>query len=467
MDTVPLKDGDTLRLAAAPVMKILNGRATRMLAYNGSIPGPLIRVAQGASITVLLENRSGLPTSLHAHGVRMDAAYDGADGALAQGGKAVYTLRFPDAGIYWYHPHAREDYAMELGLYGNIHVTPRDSAFWKPVDREMFLMLDDVLVDSVGIAPFTKGEASHALMGRFGNRFLVNGQEDYKLDVRRNELVRFFVTNACNTRVLALAFFKGGTMKVVGSDNGPFETAQLTGKEYLAPGERMVAEAYFGDAGTDTLRHVTPNAAYRLATIRVAADSSVSGLYKRFFDYDTNAYAIASIDSFRADLGRPVDKELIMTVRMGADSAHPMAKSADVQHDPEGIEWEDHMGAANAKSNSGNVTWILKDPATGAENHGIHWTFKRGDRVKIRIRNDPNSMHPMPHPIHFHGQRFLVTAINGKSNVLELAWKDTYLMGKGEMTEILLDASNPGTWMAHCHIAEHLEASMMLHYTVE
>lgn len=468
MEAAERADGDTLRLLAAPVRKDLAGRSVRMLAYNGSIPGPLIRVRQGSTLTVLLENRTGIPTTLHAHGIRMDAPFDGNTGALAQGAVAAYTLKFPDAGVFWYHSHVREDYSQELGLYGNFHVVPEDSGFWKPADREVFLMLDDVLLDDKGIVPFPTVHADHALMGRFGNLFLVNGDPDFKLDVKRNELVRMFLTNACNTRVLSLGFGGGGAMKVVGGDNGPFEIARLAPKEFLAPGERIVVEAFFGEAGIDSLVHASPAKAYRLATIRVAEDSATSGRHRDFFARDTSAFAIASIDSFRADLDRPVDRELLMTVRMGKDDAHHAAgKVAGVQHDPEGIEWEDHMGKANSGSTPGTVTWILKDPATGKENHAIDWKFKRGDRVKIRITNDSTGAHPMPHPIHFHGQRFLVTAINGKKNSLELAWKDTYLVGRGERTEILLDASNPGAWMAHCHIAEHLEASMLMHYTVE
>ena len=72
----------------------------------------------------------------------------------------------------------------------------------------------------------------------------------------------------------------------------------------------------------------------------------------------------------------------------------------------------------------------------------------------------------MPHPIHFHGQRFLVHAVDGRPNT-ELAWKDTYLVGRGETADLLLDAWNPGLWMAHCHIAEHLESMMKFNFRVE
>lgn len=74
-------------------------------------------------------------------------------------------------------------------------------------------------------------------------------------------------------------------------------------------------------------------------------------------------------------------------------------------------------------------------------------------------------MHPMQHPIHFHGQRFLVAEINGKAPS-NLVWKDTVLVPAGATVDILLEASNPGQWMAHCHISEHIEANMMLGFSV-
>ena len=129
------------------------------------------------------------------------------------------------------------------------------------------------------------------------------------------------------------------------------------------------------------------------------------------------------------------------------------------------IEWYDIMPGPNSASTTMNMRWIIRDSATGRENHDINWTFRAGDKVKIRIVNSPQSAHPMPHPIHFHGQRFLVAAVNGIRN-RNLAWKDTYLVGQDHVVDILLDASNPGGWMAHCHIAEHLEGMMMFPFYV-
>ena len=127
-----------------------------------------------------------------------------------------------------------------------------------------------------------------------------------------------------------------------------------------------------------------------------------------------------------------------------------------------GIEWYDHMPLMNEVSNHTNMRWFIRDVQTGKENHAIHWTFKAGEKVKIRIRNDTTkaNSHPMPHPIHFHGQRFLVVARNGQ-HTTNRAWKDTAVLPSGETMDILLELTNPGRWMMHCHVAEHLGTGMM------
>ena len=92
-----------------------------------------------------------------------------------------------------------------------------------------------------------------------------------------------------------------------------------------------------------------------------------------------------------------------------------------------GIEWEDHMLNINRVSDEDNVEWQLVDDATGQKNMAIDWQFNRGDLVKIRIVNDQKSVHPMHHPMHFHGQRFVVLTRDGTLNN-NLEWKDTTLV---------------------------------------
>ena len=103
---------------------------------------------------------------------------------------------------------------------------------------------------------------------------------------------------------------------------------------------------------------------------------------------------------------------------------------------------------------------------TGRENMAIGWHFRRGEPVRIHLVSERESVHAMQHPIHFHGQRFLILAVNGVPSP-NLVWKDTVLVPAGGTVDILLDPSNPGHWMAHCHIAEHLSAGMMAKFTVE
>jgi FtsP/CotA-like multicopper oxidase with cupredoxin domain len=132
----------------------------------------------------------------------------------------------------------------------------------------------------------------------------------------------------------------------------------------------------------------------------------------------------------------------------------------------DGLEWEDLMPEVNRASDSSNMIWQLIDRETGAENGAIAWAFTVGDRVKIRLVNEMDLDHPMHHPFHIHGAgRFLILSRDGQPEA-NLVWKDTVLVRAGETVDILLDVSNPGLWMAHCHIAEHNQAGMMFSFDV-
>jgi FtsP/CotA-like multicopper oxidase with cupredoxin domain len=148
----------------------------------------------------------------------------------------------------------------------------------------------------------------------------------------------------------------------------------------------------------------------------------------------------------------------------GADHGH---RSDDHSHgDGGGIEWEDDMVAVNRLTTPANMRWKLVDRTTGAANAAIDWRFTEGDRVKIRLVNEMDSDHPMHHPFHLHGAgRFLVLARDGVPEP-SLVWKDTVLVRTGQTVDILFDVTNPGLWMAHCHIAEHMQSGMMFSFTV-
>src|ERR671938_1623821 len=268
---VELADGDEFDLEIVPVKKRIGDATVRMLAYNRSIPGPTLKVAQGATITVHVRNHGDLDATVHWHGLRLENRYDGThetQASIPVGGTFTYQVHVPDAGAHWYHPHIREDYGQEMGLYGNILVTPSDPDYWPPANRELLLTLDDILIEDGQVAAFREEETTHVAMGRFGNVMLVSGEADLQLDAKRGEVVRFYFTNTANTRVFNVAV-PGAQMKLVGADAGHYEHEELVEEVLLAPSERGVVDVLFPEPGELELEHRTPERTYRLAAIAV------------------------------------------------------------------------------------------------------------------------------------------------------------------------------------------------------
>ena len=186
-ELVELADGDELDLRVAPVTKRIGDATVRMLAYNGSIPGPVLKVKEGSEVLVNVENQGDMDATVHWHGLRLENRYDGThetQDPILVGERFSARVAFPDPGAYWYHPHIREDYGQEMGLYGTVLVEPADPDYWPPANRELALTLDDILIEDGKVAPFSRTETTYAAMGRFGDVLLVNGETDLALDRR-------------------------------------------------------------------------------------------------------------------------------------------------------------------------------------------------------------------------------------------------------------------------------------------
>ena len=275
--------GGSFELRVAPVSKRIGDATVRMLAYNGSVPGPTLRVQEGSEIEVEVVNEGDLETTVHWHGLRLDNRSDGTHETQAPievGGRFTCTVSFPDPGLYWYHPHIREDYGQELGLYGNVIVEPADPDYWEPVNREWVLTLDDILIEDGQIAPFSRTETTYAAMGRFGNVLLVAGEPELALEAKRGEVVRLYLTNTANTRVFKVKL-PGARMKLVGGDSGRYEREQSVDDVILAPSERAIVDVLFDAAGELALEHHTPERVYRLASIAVADEPAEPNLAER------------------------------------------------------------------------------------------------------------------------------------------------------------------------------------------
>jgi FtsP/CotA-like multicopper oxidase with cupredoxin domain len=537
-----LSDGEQFDLRIAPVAKKIGHSVVRMLAYNGSIPGPTLRVQQGSELAVNVVNEGDLEATVHWHGLRLDNRYDGTaqtQQPMAVGGSFSYRLKFPDPGSYWYHPHIREDYGQELGLYANIVVVPSEPEYWPPVNRELTLTLDDILLEDGRVAPFSRSQSTYTAMGRFGNVLLVNGEPELSLTARRGEVVRFYLTCTANTRVFNVAA-RGARMKLVGGDSGHYEREEFVESVLIGPSERAVVDVLFDQPGQVVLEHRTPNRTYQLTTITVADEPADPSLLSEFGRLRTNSDMAAERDRLAPFLDAEPDKTLAFVAEMnmgepelsqGAmvayvcpmhpevsshepgrcpecgmklvpahlmQAAHhephqappralhdehrqPYESSERAEHDEHrhehaggehardvgGIEWEDDMVEVNRMTTPANTRWKLMDRATGSEGAAIDWRFRVGQRVKIRLVNEMDSDHPMHHPFHIHGAgRFLVLSRDGLVEP-NLVWKDTVLVRTGQTVDILFEATNPGLWMAHCHIAEHHESGMMFSFAVE
>ena len=463
---VALQDGAVFHLSARPVRKILGKDTVKLLAYNGSIPGPTLKVQQGSEISVDFKNQMDLETTVHWHGLRLDNRFDGVPQGEHQGmqppippgGTFNYRLRFPDPGLYWYHPHIREDYAQEHGLYGNILVIPHEPDYWSPVNREVTLVLDDILIQRGKVAQFSQSESFMTAMGRYGNLMLANGQTEFSLDARQGEVIRFFLTNTANVRIFNFRV-PGARMKLVGADNGRIEREEFVDEVLISPSERFVVDVHFGAEGVFTIEHRTPDKTYDLGKVAVSAPQVEPSFAAEFASLRGSRELQAERARLDADFDRAPDKTIALVGDM------PGMQHGEGHHAMEEIEWEDDMVLHNRLTTPHNMLWKIVDQETGAVNHDIQWIFRAGERIKIRIYNDPHSDHPMQHPFHFHGERFLVLSRDGVRSE-NLAWKDTVLVKTGETVDILLDASNPGLWMAHCHIAEHVEGGMMFNFLV-
>src|SRR3954464_6107523 len=283
-EIVELARGQRFQLRIAPVTKQLGDATVRMLAYNGSIPGPTLRVRQGSEIDVDVVNEGDREQTVHWHGLRLDNASDGTHETQAPipiGGRFTCRVAFPDPGVYWYHPHIREDYGQEMGLYGNVIVEPADPDYWGPVHRELCLTLDDVLLEDGQVAPFSRSETNYAAMGRFGETLLIAGEPQLRLAAQQGEVVRVYLTTPANTRVFKVAL-PGARMKLVGGDSGRVEREEFVEDVVLAPSEGAVVDVLFEQPGELVLEHRTREKTYRLGTVAVADERPVRDLVEPF-----------------------------------------------------------------------------------------------------------------------------------------------------------------------------------------
>jgi len=438
--------GKELVPAPARAAIVPGQRETDVWAFNGMVPGPVLRFRQGERARIDVTNRLAQETTVHWHGLRLPNAMDGVphltQPPIPPGGRFLYEFDLPDAGTFWYHPHASSSEQVERGLAGAFIVEEREPP---EVDRDVVWLLDDWRLTQEAAVAGEFGnmmDASHA--GRLGNTVTINGRVPERFAVQAGERLRLRLINAANARVFGLAF---GDLAptVVTLDGQPLEPhPPPAGRVVLGPGMRadlildIAAPTGATLPVTDTFY---ARGRYKLVDMAVEGTRRVSPLTQpvRLAANPLSVPDLSAAERIVIELGGGMmDPRLMRAVRERSG-----------QPDPEMIrQFRERMAAGQV--------WTLNGQSVTQHQHAPLLTLRRGRSYVFAMNNDTAWHHPM----HLHGMTFRVLSRNGQA-VPHGEWRDTILLDPGERVEIGFVADNPGDWMFHCHVLEHQEAGMM------
>ena len=403
-----------MRLKAEPVTARLlpDGQGvTRMLGFNGSTPGPEIRVRQGDRVAVTFENGIDRDSAVHWHGIHIDNAMDGVPGltqsAVKPGETFDYVFDMPYAGTYWYHSHERSWEQVAMGLYGPLIVEERDPP---RVDHDITVVLDDWRLTRSGELEANFGnrhDFSHD--GRLGNfaRALPSREA-----VRRGDRVRLRLINAATARIFQVKI-GGGAGRIVAHDGMPLAAPEPLGELELAPAQRT--DVILDVAATVTFSFLTRREPYELGKIAVQGANPAP--------IDAPVAPLSSPDIPAPD--RKKARRLTLAMQGGAMSGMGMMRGS-------GNFW-----AFNGHSGLPDAPWQR---------------FERGETALITMRNDT----AFPHGIHIHGHHFHELGEDGAPG----HYRDTTLVDPRRRRDVLCVFDNPGKWLIHCHTLAHQASGM-------
>jgi FtsP/CotA-like multicopper oxidase with cupredoxin domain len=401
-------------------LPLVDGTRMRVWAYNGQVPGPMLRVRLGETLRVHFTNQLPQATTIHWHGVRVPNDMDGVPNAtqppIQPGESFTYEFTPKDAGTYWFHPHVRSSEQVERGLYGVLIVEDEKPL---PYTQDVVWVIDDWLLDE-SRQVFAQFNTRHDLAhdGRWGNAITVNGRTDTELKLRAGERIRLRLLSSSNGRIYAPDFSDLDASIIAVDGLYLREPIRFEGFE-LAPGNRVDLDIAVREEASrvvpvvDRFRPQRPNQLARIVIDDVGPATPA---------FPSPAHA--HVPAWRDGLTAPITKEFRLNARSGGEY---------------GIEW------------------TLNDEAFAGHDHThAALTLKRGAFARIRFVNDSHRLHPM----HLHGMFFKVLARNHIA-VDEPFFRDTVLVHAQETVDIGLVPLDEGDWMMHCHILEHAEAGMM------
>lgn len=414
--------------------------------YNGSVPGPLLRVKQGETLRVLAVNDLEQETTVHWHGLRLPNAMDGVPHVTqppiaARGGSFEYAFACPDAGTFWYHPHAASHVQVEMGLHGVLIV---DEPTPPPVDRDVLWVLDDWRLRRDGsISPDFGAMFDAAHAGRLGNTVTINGRLPDRFELVAGERLRLRLANVANARIFALRF-EGHAPLIVAHDGMPCEPyAPENGALVLGPGMRIdVILDATGEPGATTrvIDTFVPRDAYELVTLAYAQGRRArpQALASRL--------ALPPNPVPAPDLADAERHRIVFNGGMGG-----MMGGMGGGMTGGGMRGGPGMGGMRH-------VWTINGQAASEDDHAHApiLTLARDRSYVLELVNDTNWWHP----IHLHGHSFRIVSRDGRALPRAIV-ADTSLLAPRSRAEIAFVADNPGDWMFHCHVLEHQASGMM------
>ena len=243
--------------AALATVEIEPGLEVEAWTYNGTIPGPLIRVTVGDRLIVHFSNDLPQSSTIHWHGLRVPIEMDGVPGysqdPVEPGESFTYDFVVPDAGIYWYHPHVMSAGQVGFGLYGALLVEDPDEDVG--VEDDLVVVLSDIEIGADGeLAPADTGGSAGMLFGREGTHVLVNGRRRPELVARAGAPQRWRLVNAAKSRYFKLDLGPDHVFRKIGGDGGLVEYAEDHPVLVLGAGERADVIVWpTGEPGSELL----------------------------------------------------------------------------------------------------------------------------------------------------------------------------------------------------------------------
>ena len=415
------------------------GPKTDVWAFNGLVPGPELRLKQGERLSVNVTNGLDQPTTVHWHGLRlpnnMDGVPDLTQTPIEPGASFTYEFDAIDAGTFWYHPHVNSSEQVGRGLYGALIV---EETVPPTVDRELTWVIDDWLLMKDGSIRDSFGngmDISHG--GREGNTLTINGGPMREVTVRSGERLRLRLINVANARIFSLRF-EGHTPVVIALDGQPVEPhAPTEGRIVLGPGMRADVIIDCGGDPGESFRVVDdsqPRRTYEFMTLRYSDETPM-----RTSPLDAPQQLVSN-NVPEPDLKTAERHQIIIE-----GGAMGRMQGAIYKGQSLGIgELSQHM-----------KIWALNGVAAHSTKMAPMLILTKGRSHVITVRNDTG----WPHPMHLHGYAFNIISRNGKP-IPHKPLGDTVLLDSNDVAEIALVADNPGDWLFHCHILDHVTGGM-------